>query len=481
MKKTKRSFALILCFIFSFFIFGTGKYVNAYQERFIRIALYHDVSSLSSSGSKESIQISAVSGLVFGYSLGGTFTELYSTQSGERYTVKSSPDNTWDIMLYNAAEELILTFDTRTGNFQAKPGPGNDPQIIRLGDYYRGILEFRRFPDYDPGDITVINEVNVEDYLYGVVPKEIESYAPYEALKAQAVAARSYAYKYIESPKSPYGKISADLSDSSDSQVYCGYAIVNRVTGTITMVEQASTNSAVNATKGQALKYNGTYIYAFFSSSNGGYTEGSENVWGGSTAYLQANPDPYEVTTSSKYYWERTFTSSDLRNIVLNESKNTKDIGDVIKVEILARADSGRPVNILLTGTNGTYNICNGSCRTAFSLNGQLYDIVNNGSLKTTSVISGYGNTISSADPAGLYVINSSGIVLPAPRNSIINGAAVFRTFENVSSVSDSFTFIGRGWGHGVGMSQDGAKGMAARGYTYRQILSFYYPGTTIN
>ena len=482
MIKSKKPFAIILCFlaVLSFFILRSENRISAYQDRYIRIALYHDVSSLSSSGSKESIQVSALKGVSFGYYNGGTFIELYTNPSGERYTIKCDPSSSSGILLYNQAGEKLLSFNTSTGNFQARPRPENSPLLIRLGDYYRGFFEFRRFSYISPGYLTVINEVNVEDYLYGVVPKEMEAYESIEALKAQSVAARTYAYKHMESPKSPYGRIDCHLSDASDSQVYYGYAIVNKVNGSLIMVEQPSTNMAVNATKGQVLTYNGSYIWAYFSSSNGGYTEAPENVWSSSIPYLKAKPDYDELTTSSHYYWERTFTSSQLRQIILNDTNNKSDIGNVTRIEMLRMAPSGRPTQIRLTGSKGYHDLYNSECRTVFSLNGQLYDIVNNSSLQNVSVVNGYSPTPVSVSPSNLYALNASGVMVKVSKNSIINGSTVFKTFDNISTASDSFTFIGRGWGHAIGMSQEGAKGMAEKGHTYREILAFYYPNTVL-
>jgi len=297
MKKSLKIISSILCFslllvVLNFYTAGTA---SASQIKYIRIALYHDLSGISSSGSKESLQVSAPKGLVFGSFSNGSFTELYSDPSAERYTVRCDPGDPNRIQLLGQSGNFILDHDVCTGNFQVKPRPENEPQIIRLGDYYRGFFEFRRFPGIGNGYLTVINEVNVEEYLYSVVPDEMQASSHIEALKAQAVAARTFAYRHILSPKYPYGSIGAHLSDATDSQVYRGYALVNKVTGALIPVEKPSSTMAVNATRNIAIKYNGTYIYSYYSSSNGGYTEAAQNVWGGSIGYLQANPDFHDI------------------------------------------------------------------------------------------------------------------------------------------------------------------------------------------
>ena len=151
------------------------------------------------------------------------------------------------------------------GNTSAQPG---------VGTHYRGSLRVVRFT----GGLSVINAVPIKDYLRGVVPCEVSSRWPAEALKAQAVASRSYAATHLGSGGA------FDLYSDTRSQVYGGAD-----------VETAATNAAVAATRGVVPTYAGKPIVAFYFSTSGGYTENIENVWGTAPVpYLKGVPDPYD-------------------------------------------------------------------------------------------------------------------------------------------------------------------------------------------
>ncbi len=154
--------------------------------------------------------------------------------------------------------------------------PGTEP--LKLGDArYRGALRLRR----EGGRLQAINTLDLEDYLVGVVSSECPGYWPQEALRAQAVASRSYALASLN-PRAAF-----DLFPDDRSQNYRG---LER--------EFASAEAAVAATQGQALLYDGRPITAFFSASNGGLTSGTEDVWGGPPLpYLVSRADEYDASS----------------------------------------------------------------------------------------------------------------------------------------------------------------------------------------
>ena len=162
--------------------------------------------------------------------------------------------------------------------------------------------------------MTLINIVNIEQYLYGVVPAEIEADAPLEAIKAQAVAARTYTYRNINR----YSKWGFDLVDTVDSQVYRGYD-----------GERATTNQAVNETKGKKMLYNGSLAQVFYFASSGGMTANVKEVWGSEIPYLVSVPDPYESQTSYRYIWEKTLTAEEIKKILFISGV---EIGDIVSV-----------------------------------------------------------------------------------------------------------------------------------------------------
>lgn len=279
--------------------------------------------------------------------------------------------------------------------------PAPDARVSVAGKPYRGELEVRA----GLGTLTVVNELPLEAYLYGVVPAEvIPSWHP-EALKAQAVAARTYAVAHL----GQFASLGYDLKATVVSQAYGGAKL-----------ERPSTNQAVDDTRGRILTHLGKPIEAVYSDSSGGFTESCLEVWGKAVPYLQAVPDFDQQ--SPRYVWETTIAPGRSAQAT---AKLGLAIGELVAIEPLDRSYSGRIKRARLTGTLGTAEVAGEKLRFAFGLRS---------------------------------------------------------TFFNVARQADgSFAFAGRGWGHGVGMSQWGAKAMADMGYGYDQILSHYYAQTTLS
>ena len=168
--------------------------------------------------------------------------------------------------------------------------------VVDLGARsYRGIVDFIH---NSSGTLTAVNVIDLEEYLYGVVAAEIPSSYEYEAIKAQACAARTYAlYKWNRESDIGY-----DICDSTHCQAYMGYDY-----------EDSTTRQAVIDTEGELIYYNGSPIEALFFSSSGGYTEDAVNVWGTDVAYLKAVDDSQEINCPE---WERTVTLDDLDAII---------------------------------------------------------------------------------------------------------------------------------------------------------------------
>ena len=179
--------------------------------------------------------------------------------------------------------KAIIISDNKGKVIFATSGSGNifftsadfSPVSI-FGKRYRGGLKFLK----NTSSITVVNYLNVEEYLMGVIPNEMSPSWNIEALKAQAVAARSFAYSNY-SKFTPYG---FNLTPDTRSQVYGGYD-----------TENERSNQAVAQTKGIVGYYNGKIAQLIYNASSGGKTESSTNVWGGNIPYLVAQNDPYSV------------------------------------------------------------------------------------------------------------------------------------------------------------------------------------------
>lgn len=257
------------------------------------------------------------------------------------------------------------------------------------------------------GSLMLVNKVELEQYLYGVLPCEVSYSWEAEALKAQAVAARTFAiYNRLKNKNPEY-----DLDSGVLSQVYKGRE-----------VEAGSTNEAIEETAGEVMAYNGEVIQAFFHANSGGKTASSVEVWGGDFNYLQSVDDPYSAG-SKGYQWTYRINRTKLSNVI---AKYKSGLGTVYEMYIVDRTQSDRVKNIKLKGSEGEI-------------------------------------TIKGKDLRGWI------------------GAEQMRSTNFSVSVSgDEFSFDGRGYGHGVGLPQEGAREMAKLGRTYKEILRYYYKNTKI-
>lgn len=363
--------------------------------------------------------------------------------------------------------------------------------------YYGGF----RYERIGGGDLTVVNIVDLETYIKGVVPYEMSSSWPLEALKVQAVCARSYAYINIHSGK--HTSYHFDVCNTTDCQAYYG-------AGTNSSSYQATerTDQAVDETAGEYAWYDGQVIEAFYSSSHGGASESVYNVWGTSLEqypYLCGVEDPYEADMASKNSyssWTVSYTSSELAQRLENYGYDASsgiesltltysDLGNVIQVRVNYRgggSDTIRPSSMRsvfgISSIRFTVNgqaASSGSGTTSSSGGG----LTANGSTSldsqgTYTVISGSGS-LSQAGLDGLYAISGSGSITPVEDAASGGGSGTDTpTGTQVTVSGSSYSFQGSGNGHQLGLSQYGAWAMAERGFTYDEIIEFYYPGTYV-
>lgn len=366
--------------------------------------------------------------------------------------------------------------------------------------YYGGF----RYERISGGNLTVVNIVDLETYIKGVIPYEMSNSWPLEALKVQAVCARSYAYVNIQSNK--HTSYHFDVCNSTDCQVYYG-------AGANSSSYQANdrTDQAVDETAGEYAWYNGQVIEALYSSSHGGASESVYNVWGSSLErypYLCGVSDPYEADMASKNSyssWTVSYSSSELAQRLQNYGYNTSsgvasltltysDLGNVIQVRV--NYNNGESNTIKPSSTYGIRTSF-GVHSIRFTVNGQGASsgsssgsaggggIAVNGSSSLGSqdsytVISGSG-TQSQVSLDGLYAISGSGSIAPAGDGTSSGGFGTGTPSGTQVTVSgSSYTFQGSGYGHQLGLSQYGAWAMAERGFSYDEIIEFYYPGTYV-
>jgi stage II sporulation protein D len=262
---------------------------------------------------------------------------------------------------------------------------------VWIGDrWYRGRVRLVR---QDKG-LTAINHLDMEDYLYSVVGAEAIPSWPQEALKAQAVAARTYAlYKRNTAKNGLY-----DLDPTTKTQVYKGLSS-----------EYTTTHQAVQATAGQVMTYNGKIILAVFHSSSGGHTENVEDIWTSPLPYLRGVVD-YDHN-APVFQWTKTLPQSQV-------SRSVGGVGNIKAMIPEKTTPQGRVVTMKVIGDHGTKQVSGAKLRTALDLRSTLFRVsLDGGSLQIT----------------------------------------------------------GRGFGHGLGLSQWGAQYLAENGINYQQILAHYY------
>ncbi len=370
---------------------------------------------------------------------------------------------------FNAIDAYqIQICDSKTGEVKyianAEKGLFIKPNEINTGIKY---LEFNNkkyrgsfiLQILDDNNITIINDINLEEYLYGVVPSESPSSWPMEALKAQAVAARNFAALNI----GKHAKYGFDLCNGQDCQVYKGLS-----------QETESTNQAVNETANKVIYYDNKPINAFYHSSSGGHTENSENIFSAPLPYIKGVEDQYSLGNKDDS-WIKSFDKEYIKTKMINSKLDVGDILDIIPIEI---TEFGRVVKVEIKGTKSSAMLEKEKIRSVLGA-ADLKSIWYN--LKTDSDISVF-DTIKGRSEikriSGMYVASASGVsnVNAIDNIKISNGYRI----DEYNKIPDNYTFYGKGFGHGLGMSQYGAKGMAEAGYDYKQILEYYYKDTIV-
>lgn len=283
---------------------------------------------------------------------------------------------------------------------------------------YRGNLKIQ----LNNGKIWVINVVNIEDYLKGVVPCEIGriSQTLHEAAKAQAVAARTYAWSHLNQ----YDNLGFDLYATIRDQVYKGVSC-----------ESELTNLAVEYTKGQILTYKGMPVEAKYHSTCGGRTADFNDAWpGNAPPYLKSIKCSY-CSKSPHFEWQKVLAKQDFFGKVRTKLKSigtSIPADELIKnIKLIKNRKSKRVLKLIIITGKKEYTIPGYHIRTVFGDNN---------------------------DPGGLLKSN----------------------LINLRSKGNNVIIEGQGWGHGVGMCQFGAIEMSRQGKNYKRILYHYYSGTKI-
>ncbi len=355
-----------------------------------------------------------------------------------------------------SGSELMVQVPSGAASFlvgsQTEFSASGDGGVLSLqGTAYRGSLSFALAGTH----LQVINTLPLEQYLYGVVPSEMPASWSQAALESQAVASRTYALYQMQNtaPGSLF-----DVYGSTLSQAYGGYA-----------AEQPSSSAAVDATANVIMTYQGQAIDAVFSADSGGATENSENVWSTALPYLRGVDElpGYKPTT-----WTITLTATQIANLVVNWSGAAIGALEQMVLQGTAQTFSGRPLSVLFQGTQGQYTVYKDSIRGLLRLPSTLFTVTTNASV----TVQGAGGQTTLPSLAGTVAEGASGVAQMPAQVSAEGAGGAQATYPLFAS---SYVLQGRGNGHGVGMSQDGAQYMAEQGMSYQQILSHYYTGVS--
>lgn len=414
-------------------------------------------------------------------------TTGFSSEYHEKITLMS--DTEWWIIFDDrirqctAGETVTLTASDFSADGEAaeiKAADGGEIQVLSIErscgfPSYEGILRTERCGN----SLLLVNILPLEHYLYGVVPGEMPSDYGSEALKAQAVCARSYAILALQSPKYGY----ADVNDSTGCQVYMNQG------------KSENCTSAVDATAGQVLLYDNQVVTATYFSTSCGSMSDSDDIWlfpeeaqelAHIAAKLETQPpsvpslndeavfkkfidspekDTYVEENASWFRWKVTITGDDIgsnisqtlkqrmavnpKHFTLLSETGEMDSEDIESVEILERAKSGVVRKIRISGKNqeltvsGEYNI---RCLLAPPSDRCIY--LHDGS-----------------ERQGLSLLPSGYFYLEEQKDK---------------ETATGFEIRGGGLGHGAGMSQNGARILADQGYDYEEILTYYFDHVSI-
>ena len=448
----------------------------------MRIGLYYGGSALSSANLQNATGYG--SGYSFGYcDSAQNFYPLGSTAE-TKITMVPGTGSTGEInVTVTGTSTVLFTYDQNTYGsglvVQPTSSDGTEPQTWFKGYKYRGSFRYERLNGASA--LTVVNLVSLGNYVKGVIPYEMSPDWPVEALKAQAVCARTYALSNLNK----HSAYNFDLCATTNCQVYHGVG-----SSSTAYSANSNTDSAVDGTAGLTVQYGGTYAETYYHSSDGGATESSENVWSNSRPYLVGVADPYEAAVSSlisNYNWTATYTGAELATKLQASGRNCSTIVDV---SVTQRTNTGNVYTLTFQDSNGkSWSVSKDSVRTVLGLRSLRYSVSGSGTAAGSVYVNGSATSYNST--SSLYVVGGDGSVSALPGSaSVITGsgtetltmgASAASASSSSASSSGGFTFTGTGWGHNVGMSQWGAYAMAKQGYTYTQIITFYFTGVAIN
>ena len=347
------------------------------------------------------------------------------------------------------------------------------------GFKYQGGFRYERVSG---GNLVVVNIVDVDTYVKGVVPYESNKLWPLETLKAQALCAKNYGLINLNK----HNGYNFDLCNTTDCQVYYGLGSNKE-----SFQPSSLSDQAVDETRGMYVWHGDKLAHTYFYSSNGGGSEDSSKVWGSNQAvypYLIGVVDPYEETVADvipNYSFSNSFTNAQLTQIL--QSKGYAVNTSVVDFRVTEYSKSGNALTMKFTYANGksnTFASSNSSwLRNKLGCRSIHFTVTGAGEILASdcAVNGGLGESI--GDFAGLYAISGEGNLIQLEQSVpyVITGSGEITSAGQSSTIPEgTYVVSGTGWGHNVGYSQWGGYAMAKLGYSCEEILKFYFTGVEV-
>ena len=363
------------------------------------------------------------------------------------------------MVLRTGTKHILYEFDGASRQLGIMP-IGTKPETWHKGYRYYGGFDFG---NTSSTSLAVISVATLGDYVKGVTPYELNTNWPEESLKAHALCAATFAI--VNRNRAGHATYGFDVCTGQHCQVYRG------TTGLTTKIA-----NCVDAVEGMIITYNGAPINAVYHSSNGGWTENSENVWVATLPYLRAVEDTFETLSyANNGLWSTSITASSL---TARLNAYGYSIGKVTGVSIAELTEVGNVLSINITDGTKTVKLSKENMRMVVGtsvLLSQNFRITNDSEVylnDSETVVNGL---------VGLSVVNGDGTITTlSASDATVLTADGEKTVSASTAAADEFFFEGKGWGHSLGLSQIGSRGMANAGWTFDQIIKYYFTGVQI-
>lgn len=381
-------------------------------------------------------------------------------------------DNKRRVKVSGTDEKWMVDTDSHKAyiQFAAENKNASEVAVLKVEkSAYRGRIEIGRYGKQGSGKALAVNILPVESYLYGVVPCEMPDSWHMEALKAQAVCSRSLCLTRTSGSADSNAEKGFSMDDTVSGQRYRGYN-----------AEKPRSTKAVKAVQGKKITYKKKTAAAYFFSSSGGSTEASEDAFSSPVPYLRRTPDLYELEPE-KEPWVLSFTKKQFQAKLSAAGQQTGNIKNIIPEITTA---SNRVYSLRFEGEKKSCVFRSDKLRNVLDLYSTKFKIITCGDKPDEALVSGAEKSIKKRIQ-NMYTISGKGTV-----GKIENNVEQFiaMSSDNMTNFpreapknKDTYFIAGMGHGHGVGMSQSGANGMAKAGFSYKKILTYYFRGVTVN